>query len=95
MIADVSVNFVNLGIKFQELGRSITIFGIEIAYYGIIIAIAMVVGVFMALYEAKRTNQDTGLYVDFALYVLVASIMEQELLGNLEWTLQWRFLEDY
>lgn len=75
MVIESSIEFVNLGIKFESLGKSINVFGLEIAYYGIIIALAMVVGVLLALYEAKKTGQDPGLYVDFALYVIITSII--------------------
>ena len=75
MLNEVSINFVNLGIKFNDLGSSISIFGFDIAFYGIIIAIGMIVGILIALREAKITGQDPGLYVDFALYVIIASII--------------------
>ena len=75
MLNEVSINFVNLGIKFNDLGSSISIFGFDIAFYGIIIAIGMIVGILIALREAKVTGQDPGLYVDFALYVIIASII--------------------
>lgn len=75
MLNEVSINFVNLGIKFNDVGSSFSIFGFEIAYYGLIIAIAMVSGILIALYEAKKTGQDPGIYVDFALYMIIASIV--------------------
>lgn len=75
MLNELSISFVNLGIDFYDLGSSFNLFGFEIAYYGILIAIAMIVGIMIALHEAKRTGQDPGLYVDFALYMIVASII--------------------
>ena len=75
MLNEVSINFVNLGIKFSDLKSSVTIFGFEIAFYGIIIALGMIVGIALALEEAKKTHQNPGLYVDFALYVIITSII--------------------
>ena len=62
-----NVIFPNIGIEFHNFGTGITIFGIDIAFYGIVIALGMVCGVLMAQWQAKRTNQDPELYLDFAL----------------------------
>lgn len=75
MLNEASISFVNLGINFDNVGKSVNIFGLEIAYYGIIIALGMIVGTLIALREAKKTGQDPGIYIDFALYVMIASII--------------------
>lgn len=75
MLCDISINFIHLGIKFHDLGKSISIFGFEIAYYGIIIAFAIFVGILLSLYEAKRTGQDPNLYIDLAIYAVIFSII--------------------
>lgn len=75
MLNEASISFVNLGINFNSVGKSINVFGFEIAFYGIIIAIGMLVGTLIALREAKKTGQDQGIYIDFAMYVLIASII--------------------
>jgi phosphatidylglycerol:prolipoprotein diacylglycerol transferase len=75
MLGDISINFIHLGIKISDLGKSIDIFGFPIAYYGITIAIAILAGILISLYEAKKTGQDTNLYIDFAIYVIIFSII--------------------
>ncbi|SHO49967.1 prolipoprotein diacylglyceryl transferase [Anaerocolumna xylanovorans] len=70
-----NINFPNLGIELKDVGSSIHIFGISIAYYGMIIALGMVAGYLMAEWQAKRTGQNTDLYLDFALYAIVLSVI--------------------
>lgn len=70
-----AISFPNLGITFEHIGKTINVFGIDIAYYGITIVIAMIMGILVAVSEAKRTRQDKEIYLDFALYAIVFSII--------------------
>ncbi len=70
-----SIHFPNLGIELNHVGSSIDVFGFEITYYGIIIAIGMVAGYFVAEWQAKRTKQNPDLYLDFALYAIIFSVI--------------------
>lgn len=68
--------FPNLGIEIAHLDRTaFTLFGRSVYWYGIFIGLAVVIGVWLALREAKRTGQDPDQYVDFALYALVFSVI--------------------
>lgn len=71
----MSVRFPNLGIEVNNLKTGITVFGIPIAYYGIIIAVSMLVGLSLVEWQAKRTGQKPELYLDFALYAIIISII--------------------
>ena len=71
----VSIEFPGLGITIENMGKNISIFGFEIAYYGIIIALGIMAGVVIACREAKATGQKMEDYIDFALYVIIASIV--------------------
>ncbi|RGZ01892.1 prolipoprotein diacylglyceryl transferase [Clostridium sp. AM58-1XD] len=71
--ADLS--FVNLGITIEHMRNSISIFGFRIAYYGIIIGIGMLAGIWIAQSDAKRRGQDPEIYLDFALYGIIFSII--------------------
>lgn len=71
--ADIS--FVHLGIAIQHLRNNISVFGFRIAYYGIIIGLGMLAGIWMAQSDAKRRGQDPELYLDFALYGIICSII--------------------
>lgn len=75
MLLNASIRFPNLGIDIEHLGTGINVFGIEIAYYGIIIACGMLVGFLLAEWQAKRTGQSKEIYLDFALYAVVLSII--------------------
>lgn len=70
-----NINFPNLGIHLKNVGQSVSIFGFDIAYYGIIIGTAVILGIFMAAYLAKKSGQDPDIYFDFALYVVIASVI--------------------
>lgn len=72
---DMMINFPNIGIHLNNVGKSIHIGPLEIAYYGICIAIAVLVGIAMACYEAKRTGQDPEIYMDLAIYEIVCCII--------------------
>lgn len=69
------IRFVHLGITIDHLKNSISVFGFRIAFYGIIIGIGMLAGIWIAQSDAKRRGQDPELYLDFALYAIICSII--------------------
>lgn len=75
ILAEVDIRFVNLGLEIENMKKSFSIFGIKIAYYGVIIAIALVAGMAIAFYEAKRTGQNVEDYIDFALIAIPCCIV--------------------
>ena len=58
-----NINFPNLGIHLGNVGKSISVFGFEIAFYGMIIGAAILIGLLLALKEAKRTGQKKETYM--------------------------------
>lgn len=68
------IKFPGFGLKLH-VGKTLSIFGFDIAYYGIIIAIGMLLGVTMALREAKRTGQNEDNYWDYAVLALVLGVI--------------------
>lgn len=70
-----AISFPNLGIMLSHVGKSIQIFGIEIAYYGIVLGISMAAGLCVAELEAKRTKQNTEIYLDYAIWAFIFSII--------------------
>ncbi len=73
MAADI--RFPNLGIELEQVGKTIDVFGFGIAYYGVIMALSIAAGVMMAVWQAKRTGQNPDQYLDFALYVVITSLI--------------------
>lgn len=69
------IRFPNLGIELHGIGTGISIFGFDIAYYGMIITLGMICGYLIASWMAKRTKQDPEIYLDFALWTIVISII--------------------
>ncbi len=75
MLFERGIRFPNLGITFENVPRDFTVFGLTIAYYGIIVAAAMVTGVMITQWQARRTRQNGELYLDFALYAIISSVI--------------------
>jgi phosphatidylglycerol:prolipoprotein diacylglycerol transferase len=70
-----TIDFPNLGIHLKSVGTHITIFNFDIAFYGMIIGLAIVVGLAIAVAEAKRTGQNPETYYDLVIYAVVFSII--------------------
>ena len=65
MVVGASVRFPHLGLEIEHMVKGFDIFGFHIAFYGVIIGIGMIAGILVALWEAKRTKQNTDNYVDY------------------------------
>lgn len=69
------LSFVNLGIRIQKMINHIDIFGFRIAFYGIIIGIGILLGLQLAIQDAKRRGENPDIYIDFAIYGIVSAIL--------------------
>ncbi len=69
------IYFPNLGIALEQVATGINVFGYDVALYGIIIGFGMLCGWLMAEWMAKRTGQNTEVYLDFALVAIVAAVI--------------------
>lgn len=68
--------FPNLGIEIDHLSRTaFTVFGQDIYWYGIFIGLGVILGVLLALREAKRTGQNPDTYLDFIIYAMIIAII--------------------
>ena len=72
---DMEINFPNLGIYLDHVGKNISIFGFSIAYYGIVIVTGMMIAIWIAQREAKRTGQNPEQYLDIAMIGIAAGIL--------------------
>ena len=70
---DMEINFPNLGIYLDHVGKNISIFGFSIAYYGIVTG--MMIAIWIAQREAKRTGQNPEQYLDLAMIGIAAGIL--------------------
>lgn len=70
-----NINFPHLGIHLKNVGQSFTIFGLEIAYYGVIIGLAVVLGVLLAAYLAKKFDMNPDIVYDVAIYAVFFSVV--------------------
>ncbi len=71
----MDASFPYLGIYIKKLVNHIDVFGFSIAFYGIIIGLGMLAGINIACSDAKRRGQNPDLYLDFAMYAIVLSII--------------------
>ena len=70
-----TIDFPHLGIHLSSVGNHITVVGFDIAYYGMIIGAGILAGIFMAVYEAKRTGQKEEDYYDLSICAVIISII--------------------
>lgn len=70
-----NIRFPNLGIELKSVPTGINFFGYHIAFYGIVIGLGMLFGWLIAEWMAKKTGQNTELYLDFALIAIVVSVI--------------------
>ena len=75
MLLGNKIRFPKLGIDFGNVPIGFEIFGVEIALYGITIGIGMILGLIIAEIMAKKTGQDTELYLDFSLVAIIFSVI--------------------
>ncbi len=70
------IYFPHLNISIESLDRvAFSIMGINIYWYGVFIAVGAILGVMLALNEAKRTKQSQDMYSDFAFVAIISGIV--------------------
>lgn len=72
---DYNINFPNLHIYFENVGKNIMIGDFAIAYYGIVIAVGMMGAIMLAIHLAKKTGQDSDKYYDLAIIAIISAII--------------------
>ena len=72
---DTNINFPNLHIFLEGVGKNIMIGDFAIAYYGMIIACGMIGGVLLAAAIAKKSGQDPDTYYDLAIYAIIFALV--------------------
>ena len=70
-----NINFPNLHIYLDHIGKNIMIGDFSIAYYGIIIALGMLAGICIATWMAKKTGQNPDTYFDLAIIAIICAII--------------------
>lgn len=69
------VNFPGLGLTIEHLIEGFTVFGLHISLSGILIALAMFLGLFVTERLAKKTEQNTEIYLDLAIRLVLAGVV--------------------
>lgn len=72
---DANINFPNLHIFLENVGKNIMVGDFAIAYYGIIIALGMMGGVLLATTIAKKSGQNPDDYYDIAIYAIIFALI--------------------
>lgn len=75
MLAQISVEFPNFGIKFHDLPTGIDLGNFHIAFYGMFIGLGMVLGTLISLGYVKKIGQNVEDFLDLALYIIATCII--------------------
>ena len=70
-----SILFPNLHIALAHVGQGIQVGPLWIAFYGVCIAVAMLSGIRLAMFLAKKTGQDPDTYFNFAVVAVILSVL--------------------
>ncbi|MGO4944817.1 prolipoprotein diacylglyceryl transferase [Blautia sp. Sow4_E7] len=76
----MSIQFPNLGINLDYVGKSIQIFGFEITFFGFIIALGMLLGLEFVILEAKRCGENKDEYLEMVIISLLFGVIGARLL---------------
>lgn len=69
------IRFPNLGIDLKNVLDGFYIGNFEIRFYGVIIAVGFILAYLLIAKEAKRTEQDPELYLDYMLWLVIPAIL--------------------
>ena len=76
----MSIQFPNLGINLDYVGKSISIFGFEITFFGLVIALGMLLGMGFVILEAKRCGENKDDYLEMMIISLLFGVVGARLL---------------
>lgn len=88
---DYNINFPNLHIFFEHVGKFIMVGDFKIAYYGMVIAAGMLGAIMLAIHLAKKMGQDSDKYYDIAIVAIVSAIIGARLYYV---AFQWDYYKD-
>lgn len=71
----MSIQFPNLGINLDYVGKSIQIFGFEITFFGLVIALGMLLGMGFVILEAKRCGENKDDYLEMMIISLLLGVV--------------------
>ncbi len=69
------IAFPHLGIYLENVPKKFSVFGFDIAFYGLIIGIGVLLGICLAVHDAKKTRQNPDVYWDFSIYAIFFSVI--------------------
>lgn len=72
---DYNINFPNLHIYLDNVGKNIMIGDFAIAYYGICIAVGMMGAILLATHLSKKTGLNSDVIYDVAIWGILAAIV--------------------
>lgn len=76
---EMSIRFPNLDLVFDFVPRSFYILGTEFTIYGVLIAVGALLGMGMALLEARRNHEDTNRCLEMMIISMTAAIVGSRL----------------
>ncbi len=73
--SDGAVRFPGLQWGIEHLREGIEIFGITVSFSGMLLAVALILGLWIAERLAKKTEQNTEFYLDLAIRVVLGGVL--------------------
>lgn len=70
-----TIRFPNLNIVLEHVGSGINLGGFSVKFYGIIIALGFLIGLYVTMREARRTDQNPEDYLDYMLWMVIPAIV--------------------
>lgn len=75
MLAQLSVEFPNFGIKFHDLPIGVDLGSFHIAFYGMFIGLGMILGTLISLNYVRKIGHSVEEFIDLAIYIIAFCIV--------------------
>lgn len=75
IMGKMDIAFPHLGIYLKNVPQAFYIGNFRVALYGCVIALGMILGLAMALHIAKKTGQDTNMYWDISIWLIIFALV--------------------
>ncbi|MGI6020016.1 MAG: prolipoprotein diacylglyceryl transferase [Lachnospiraceae bacterium] len=72
---DYNINFPNLGISLDHVGKSFNIGGFQINYYGVVIALGIIIAYFVVMALCRENKENMDHYTDLFLFGIICGII--------------------
>ena len=72
---NLSIRFPNISAYFEGMNKSFTVFGFEITVYGILVAVGMLLGLAVIMFQVRKHKENPNLYLGTVLVSLIGGLI--------------------